>query len=300
MRALSIFLTLFITAACMPRKAPIVVSGSNTMFNMAERVASAFMRENSAVTVTIQGGGSLEGLKDFERGEADIALMSRELEPEEVERLKRGGAIEQITLAYDGLAVVVHKDNPLKSIRLLQLSQIFSGEIRDWKDVGGAPGPIIVLVRNDKSGTYEYFRKHVVRRFDLGGNEARKASENDFTRTAIVLRDNDEMAEAIEKGKGAIGFMGMGQVTVEHKDQVRPLAYAVQPGDPLITPSLENVYNGTYPLSRPLFMIYRTGAPARVLDFITFATSEAGQKLVMGSGYLRNSLPEVRVSGKKL
>jgi phosphate transport system substrate-binding protein len=181
-------------------------------------------------------------------------------------------------------------------MNLIQASDIFSGKIKNWKEVGGADLPIKIVVRNDKSGTQDYFVNHILRQKDLGVSFYEKNKSIQFDNNAKTVKDNAEMAKFIQENPSAIGYMGMGSALVDNKDRIKALDYARNANDPYISPSVRNVYDRKYKLARELFMVYKTDQGDKIDAFVTFLTSEEGQAAVLQSGYLRASLPEVEVS----
>ncbi|NCN09962.1 MAG: PstS family phosphate ABC transporter substrate-binding protein [Leptospira sp.] len=282
---------------CGPKEV-ITITGSETMHGMAEYLGNEFEKENSKIKVQVFGGGSLEGITKLISGETNIALSSRDLQEKELASLSKKGDLEKLTIAYDGVAIVVHPSNPIAKLDLKSISNIFQGKIQNWKQVGGLDKPIQVIVRNDKSGTLSYFTDHILKQKDLGIKEFEKNKNNDYISSAKTVSDNNDMADFIAKNPNAIGFMGMGSANLENKGKLKALSYAIQPSDPFIEPSIENVYNRKYRMSRALYMIYRADSHEKVDAFSSFLTSEVGQELILKRGYLRASLPEVEVKAE--
>lgn len=158
--------TVLTVANC--KKEPLLITGSETMHTLLNVVAAGYAKKNPNVEVTVQGGGSFEGIEKLFEGKTDIAASSRTLTPEEQTQFERKGRFENVLIGYDGIAVVVNPANSVSKLTLEQISKIFSGEIKDWSQVGGKPGPIHVVLRNDKSGTASYFETHILRQRDLG------------------------------------------------------------------------------------------------------------------------------------
>jgi phosphate transport system substrate-binding protein len=295
-RILSIFVLLFIFD-CGPKEV-LTISGSETMHGMAEYLAKDFEKENSKIRVEISGGGSMEGIQRLIQHKSDIALSSRELYEDEFEKLNKDGNLEKLTIAYDGVAIVVHPTNPISQLDLKSISEIFQGKITNWKSLGGKDEPIKVVMRNDKSGTLSYFTDHVLKQRNLGMDAYSKNNKAEFSKNAQIVTDNFEMADLISKFPNAIGFMGMGSALVENKGRIKTVRYANTSKDEFVEPSIDNVYNRKYRLSRGLYLIYRADKTQRVEEFATFLTGDKGQELILKRGYLRASLPEVEVKAK--
>ncbi|EQA55444.1 phosphate ABC transporter substrate-binding protein [Leptospira kmetyi] len=287
-----------LTANCKPKET-ITVTGSETMHVMLQMIGLEYSRKHSGIKVVVNGGGSIEGIEKLFQGKTDIAAASRPLTEMELKEFDSKGKFESLAIAYDGIAIIVHPSNPVRKISLETASKIFAGEITDWSKVGGKAGKIEVVIRNDKSGTAAYFETHVLKQKDLGAKnyEARKNLE--YSKTAKVVADNDSMAAAIDKNPNTIGFMGMGSALFENKGRVRALEYSLSGKEPFVIPSIENVYNRKYELSRGLYLFYLSDHGQKIDDFITYVTSEDGQKTILKSGYLRGSLPTVEVEVKK-
>ncbi|MDV6236310.1 phosphate ABC transporter substrate-binding protein [Leptospira ellisii] len=283
---------------CKPKET-ITITGSETMHVMLQMIGLEYARKHSGIQVAVHGGGSIEGIEKLFQSKTDIAAASRPLTESELKELDSKGKFESLAVAYDGIAIVVHPSNPVKKIDLETASKVFSGEIVDWSKLGGKPGKISVVIRNDKSGTAAYFETHVLQQKDLGSKNYESRKNLDYSKEAKVVADNDTMAAAIESDPNSIGFMGMGSALYENKGRVRALEYSRSGKESYVTPSIENVYNRKYELSRGLYLFYLSDHGQKIDDFVTFVTSEDGQKIILKSGYLRGSLPTVEVEAQK-
>ncbi|MCW7479802.1 phosphate ABC transporter substrate-binding protein [Leptospira kanakyensis] len=279
-------------------KQTLKVAGSETMNSMMRYLGTEYEKVNSNARVTVEGGGSESGIDRLRKGEIDMAVSSRDLNQAEFDDLRKTGNLEKVRLAYDGVALVVNPKNVVTKLNLIQTSDIFSGKIKNWKEVGGADAPISIVIRNDKSGTQDYFQNHILKRKDLGLNEFNEYKSNVFTKDAKIVKDNAEMSKFIQENPNSIGYMGMGSAIVENKDKLKTVDYAKTAKDPFVSPSVRNVYDRKYKLARELFIIYKTDQGDKIDAFVTFLTSEQGQVAVLQSGYLRASLPEVEVSAE--
>jgi phosphate transport system substrate-binding protein len=248
----------------------IQIKGSDTMVNLGQAWAEEFMKANPKISVAVTGGGSGTGIAALLSNTCDIAELSRELKPEELEMAKQKGfQPRQITVALDGLAVVVHPANPLSQLTMDQLAGIFSGSVKNWKEIGGSDLPIVILSREVNSGTHVYFKEHVLRR-------GRKDSQVEFAPTALMLPSSQGISDEVAQNPGAIGYFGMGYISAKEK----ALALAKDVNSPYIQPTIENVVNNAYPISRPLLMVTRGEPKGLVADFINFVLSVEGQKIV--------------------
>jgi phosphate transport system substrate-binding protein len=248
----------------------IQIKGSDTMVNLGQAWAEAFMKANPKVSVAVTGGGSGTGIAALLSNTCDIAELSRELKSEEIAMAKQKGfEPKQITVALDGLAVVVHPANPLSRLNLDQLAAIFSGSVSNWKDVGGSDLPIVVLSREVNSGTHVYFKEHVLRR-------GRKDSQVEFAANALMLSSSQAIADEVAQNPSAVGYYGMGYISTKEK----ALAIAKDANSPYVQPTIDNVIRNAYPISRPLLMVTHGQPLGLVANFIDFVLSVEGQKIV--------------------
>ncbi|MCJ7525127.1 MAG: phosphate ABC transporter substrate-binding protein [Candidatus Aminicenantes bacterium] len=249
----------------------IQIKGSDTMVNLGQAWAEAFMQADPKVSVAVTGGGSGTGIAAMLSNTCDIAELSRELKPEEIAMARQKGfEPKQIIVALDGLAVVVHPANPLSQLTQDQLAAIFSGSVSNWKEVGGSDLPIVILSREVNSGTHVYFKEHVLR-----GN--RKESQVEFAANALLLPSSQAIADEVAQNPSAIGYYGMGYISPKEK----ALAIAKDADSPYVKPSIENVVSQAYPISRPLLMVTRGQPAGLVARFIDFILSPEGQKIVV-------------------
>jgi phosphate transport system substrate-binding protein len=249
----------------------IQIKGSDTMVNLGQAWAEAFMKVNPKVSVAVTGGGSGTGIAALLSNTCDIAELSRELKPEEIFMAKQKGfEPKQITVALDGLAVVVHPANPVSRLTLDQLAAIFSGSVSNWQEVGGTDLAIVVLSREVNSGTHVYFKEHVLRR-------GRKESQVEFAANALMLSSSQAIADEVAQNPGAIGYYGMGYISAKEK----ALAIAMDANSLYVQPTIENVISNAYPISRPLLMVTRGQPLGLVASFINFVLSPEGQKIVV-------------------
>ena len=261
-----------------PQQTAIQVKGSDTMVNVAQAWAEEYKKVAPAVDVEISGGGSGVGIAALEKGTIDIANASRNMKPEEIEQAQRntGMVPKEFIVGFDALAVYVHKDNPIDEISLEQLGQIFAenGTFTKWSQLGVTlPGvtddEIVRVSRQSSSGTYEFFREHVLgkRDFKLGSRD---------------MNGSKEVVELIANTKTAIGYSGMGYST----PAVKMVKLASGAGAPAVAPSVASTLDKTYPLARSLQM-YTLGEPnAVVKSYIDWILSEAGQRILEENGYV--------------
>ena len=248
----------------------IQIKGSDTMVNLGQAWAEIYMEKYPDSFVAVTGGGSGTGFAALLSKTCDIAASSRKIKPKEVEQAEKNGVSpKEFSVALDGLAIVVSPENPVNQLTVDEVADIFTGKIRNWKEIGGDNLPIVILSREVNSGTHVYFKEHVLRK----GDEARK---DEFSDTALLMSSSQAIADEITQNKNAIGYYGMGYVNETQK----ALAIARDKNSPYVKPTIENTVNGFYYISRPLFL-YTNGEPAGLVkDFIDFTLSEKGQEIV--------------------
>ncbi len=245
------------------------VKGSDTMVILGQRWAEAFMKDNPGVTIQVVGGGSGTGIAALVNGTTDICEASRPMKDKERDdvKQKRGAPVVEKKVALDALAVYVNEKNPLQEISVPALARIYKGEAKSWRDVGGADKPIVLYGRENNSGTYAYFKEHVL-------------ENKDYAPQVQTLAGTAAVVAAVKGDDGGIGYGG-----IAYSEGVRALKIKKDDNSPAITPSLETAQNGTYPISRFLYF-YTAGEPTgTVKKFVDWAVSDAGQKVVNEVGY---------------
>lgn len=242
----------------------IVIKGSTTVLPVAQAAAEAFMKKNPGVNISISGGGSGDGIKALIDRTTDIADSSREISPEEIARAERNG-VEPAAhkVAIDAIVPVVHPSNPVSNISLEQLSLIYQGKIRNWKEIGGENRVIVVISRDSSSGTYESWGEKV-----LHGAKV--------TPRAQLQVSSGMILQLVSGNKFAIGYIGIGYIN----KRVKTLAVNGVEATP------ENALSGKYPIARPLYM-YTNGRPrGEVGKFIKFVLGPEGQHTVRKEGFV--------------
>jgi phosphate transport system substrate-binding protein len=254
----------------------IQVKGSDTMVNLGQSWAEKYMEENPGEFVAVTGGGSGTGFSSLVSGTCDCAMSSRNIKNKEIVLAnKRGVYPYEIVVALDGLAVVVNPENPVDRLTMDQLAGIFSGKLSNWKDVGGADERIVVLSREVNSGTHVYFKEHVLRKND-------KKSKEEFSPGALMLSSSQAIADEVAGNSAAIGYYGMGYIS----DKQKPVSISKDTESPYVAPTIENVIDGAYPISRPLLM-YTNGPPQGLIKkFLDFALSDVGQDIVRATDFV--------------
>ena len=257
-------------------KNSIQIKGSDTMVNLAQSWAEKFMEEYPGDFIAVTGGGSGTGLSSLISGTCDIAMSSRNIKDKEVSLARQKGINpNEIIVALDGLAVVVNPSNPVGKLTMSQLADIFTGRITNWQEVGGKNEKIVLLSREVNSGTHVYFKEHVLRRGDPAGKE-------EFASTALMLSSSQAIADEVAGNSSTIGYYGMGYISPKQK----AVAIAKDEKSEYVSPAIENVISGKYPISRPLFM-YTNGFPqGLVKKFDDFCLSKDGQEIVLKTDFV--------------
>jgi len=252
----------------------IQIKGSDTLVNAAQKVAEEFMKEYPHIFVAITGGGSGVGIASLINKTCNVATASREMKPREIELAnKRGVDPCESKVAYDGVAVIVNKSNPVGKLTIEDLHRIFTGKAANWKEFGGKDLAIVTLSREVSSGTHIYFKEEVVR---LG----KKGSPEEFSTQTLLLTSSQAIVEEVAANESAIGYLGMGYVS----DRTKPLLVAK--GSDFYPPDVNNVIRKTYPLSRPLYF-YTDGQPQGTTKlFIDFTLSPKGQQQFRETGFV--------------
>jgi phosphate transport system substrate-binding protein len=246
------------------RQSVIRIKGSDTMLNLTTMLANEFMKTNSGISVYVDGGGTKTGIEALVNGSIDVCTASRLLKPEEIKIMaNQYGSIGVSTLvAKDALSIYLHPANPVKNLSLDDVKNIFTCKIINWKTVGGDNHPIRLITRSPNSGTYLYFKEHVLQ-------------TEDYCVRSEVIATTAEIVDIIAQDNYAIGYGGIG-----YGEKVNHLPINN------IEPSAENVRNETYPISRYLFFVTRNAPEGVTKIFIDWVLSKYGQQLVKKVGFI--------------
>ncbi len=282
----ALFLALFALAACRPARPDnggsspgagrtIENKGSDTLVNLALAWAEQYVRLHPDVRISVTGGGSGTGIAAMINGTVDIANASREMKAEEIAAAQANGISPvEFVVARDAIAVVVNPANPVDQLTLQQLSDIYTYKTTNWREVGGEDRPIVLLSRESNSGTYVYFLENVVR---LG----RKDSGLLFAPDTLLMPSSEGISAEVRQNPNAIGYDGLGYVTPDQK----VIAVAEDSAGPHVLPSVATVNDGSYPVSRPLYM-YTAGEPAgQIKAYLDWVLND-GQTLVGELGFV--------------
>ncbi|MCD7916394.1 MAG: phosphate ABC transporter substrate-binding protein [Tannerellaceae bacterium] len=246
------------------------IKGSDTVLPLSQREAEVYMKENLGLSVTVTGGGSGVGIAALVEGTTDIAQSSRKIKfDEKVKMQEAGKTVKEVIIAYDALAVVVNPNNKVSNLTREQLEGIFTGKIRNWKEVGGDDLQIVAYSRETSSGTYEFFKESVLK-------------NKNYMNGILSLPATGAIVQSVSQTPGDIGYIGLAYLN----DHVKALNVSYDKGANYITPSVETAKNKTYPIVRPLFYYYEGRSEKLVQPFISYVLSDAGQKIVENIGYI--------------
>jgi phosphate transport system substrate-binding protein len=242
----------------------IIISGSDTMYELNEKLANEYMKENPEVSIYVKGGGTKLGINDLIKNKTDICASSRNLKPDEAKLLAEyyGSLAVVYLIAKDGLSIFVNPGNFVNDLTLDQVKKIFTGKINNWKDVGGKDTVIVPVLRNPNSGTYLYFKEHVL-------------DDEDYTENGITLPSTREIVKFISENENAIGYGGVG-----YKEGVIQIKIDGVP------PTELNIRNDTYPITRYLHFFLSKSPSGRVKDFIDWVLSTSGQSVIRNAGFI--------------
>ncbi len=270
----SVLLVAALTAACTATSTPsapvseptaenatVSVSGSTTVQPLAEKLAEAYMAENNSVRIDVQGGGSSVGVKAAGEGTSNIGMASREIKESELTEFPN---LEIFVIARDGIAIVAHPDVNVSDLTVEQVRDIFSGKVTNWKDLGGDDQNIIVVSREEGSGTRGAFEEMVM------GEDALIAA------TAILQPSNGSIRTTVSTTPYSVGYLSFGYLD----ETVKKISIGG------VAPTEPNAADGTYPIVRPLNMLTNGEPTGAVKAFLDFILSDAGQKLVIEDGYI--------------
>lgn len=251
--------------------------GSDTLVNVALAWAENYRFVEPDVSIAVTGGGSGTGIASLINGTVDIANASRSMKESEFEDARANG-IEPVehVVAIDALAIIVHPDNPVSELTIGQLSDIYTGKVTNWKEVGGNDAAIVLLSRETNSGTHVYFLEEVVRRSE-------EESQAIFAPQTILMPSSVGITSELRRNPNSIGYDGLGYVDPEHE---KIIAVAEDADSPFVFPSVETALAGTYPLARDLYM-YTAGEPTgEIAKYLNWILSPAGQEIVTELGFV--------------
>jgi len=255
--------------------------GSDTIVNLALAWAERYQELHPDISVSVTGGGSGTGIAALINNTVDIANASREIKPEEfLAAQSNGNEPVEFVIARDAIAIIVNPSNPVDQLTLQQLSDIYSGKINNWSEVGGEDRPIVKLSRETNSGTHVYFLEEVLR---LG----QKENKTLFSPDTLLLPSSEGITAEVRHNPNAIGYDGLGYVTPD----LKVIAVATESGKPFVLPSIESVNLNLYPIARELYM-YTAGQPNGAIEiYLNWILSSEAQEIVSKLGFVPIELP---------
>ncbi len=247
----------------------ITVKGSDTMVILGQRWAEEYMNKTPGISIQVTGGGSGTGIAALINGATDICESSRPMKEKEKQdiRARQGKEVKEIPVALDGLAIYFHHSNPIPSITRAQLKSIYRGRLSNWRELGWENAQIVTYSRENNSGTYVFFKEHVL-------------DNEDFAENVQTLPGTAAIVNAVANDRRSIGYGG-----IAYSSGIRAVPVVGKEGEEAVSPSLETVQSGKYPLSRNLYF-YTAGEPSgHIREFINWVLSEEGQKICGQVGY---------------
>ncbi|MGA9291879.1 MAG: phosphate ABC transporter substrate-binding protein [Ignavibacteriaceae bacterium] len=261
---LSSIFTSFSCSFQIPERTSIKIKGSDTMLYLTKQLAEEYMKKNTAVSIYVEGGGTAAGIRSFVVGETDICTASRTFKGEEVKILAdhfKSVGISFI-IAKDALTIFINPTNKVRNFSLKQLKKIFTGKITNWKELGGDDSKIVVLNRNPNSGTYLYFKEHVL-------------SSEEYSPDVVTKPTTASIVDEVIADKNAIGYGGIGY----QRDSAGASVEGIQPTE-------ANVRNNTYPISRYLYFYTQSTPSGIIKDFIDWVIGPEGERVIEKAGYI--------------
>ena len=240
------------------------VKGSDTMLPLTQKIAENFK------DATVTGGGSGVGISALVEGSCDIAMASRKMKFEEKNKFQDDGRkLTEVIVAYDALAVIVNPKNKISNLTREQLEDIFTGKITNWKEVGGKDLKIVPYSRETSSGTYEFFKEHVL-------------NKKNFVSSILSMPATGAIIQSVSQTEGAIGYVGLAYLN----KNVKAISVSYDGGKTYVSPSVKTAKNSTYPIVRALYYYYTDKSSSDSQKFINFILSKQGQKIVEQEGYI--------------
>ena len=246
------------------------IKGSDTLLPLAQKWAEKYMKSNGGSKVTVTGGGSGVGISALMDGTTDIATSSRPMKMDEKMKMQEAGkAVKEVVVAWDALAVIVNPANPVKKFTREQLEGIFTGKITNWKQLGGNDAKIIAYSRESSSGTYEFFKEHVL-------------AKKNYASSCLLMPATGAIVQSVSQTAGAIGYVGLAYLS----NKIHAASVSYDKGKTFVEPTMANAKSRTYPVVRKLYFYYLTKNEKNYKPFIDYALSAEGQKMVEEIGYV--------------
>lgn len=261
------FLIFLILLGCSskPYKTSVIrIKGSDTMLILTRKLADEYMNRNPGVSIYVEGGGTANGIKSMIKREVDICTASRLLKPDEAKLLADyyGTLGMYFLLAKDALSIYLNPQNPVKNLTIEELKKIYTCKITNWQQLGGNNEPVLLVSRNPNSGTYLYFKEHI-----LEGEE--------YCPQAVVIPTTESIIDFITENKNAIGYGGIGYGEDIYHSTIEG-----------IEPTEDNARNDTYPITRYLHFFTSKSPSGEIKNFIDWVITPEGQKIIRKEGYI--------------
>jgi len=265
---LSVFL--FAGFSLFAQQKTIRIKGSDTMLPLSQKEAEEYMKKNNDYQVIVNGGGSVTAVSALLSGEADLGMMSRSMKAEEKLKFQQQDQkLVEVIIGFDALAVIINPQNKVDKLTIEQIEAIFTGKVDNWKDLGGEDKRIIAVSREASSGTYGFFKEHVLR-------------DKDFGPSVLLMPNTESIVNVVAETPGAIGYVGLAYVDAK----VRTVAVSNDNGKTYFSPNIVNCKNHQYPISRPLVYYYPGKKEQLVKPFIQYVLSDDGQRTLFLVGYV--------------
>lgn len=246
------------------------IKGSDTVLPLAQKESESFMKKHSGSKISVVGGGSGVGIAALMENTTDIAMASRKLKLSEKMKISDAGkSVKETIIANDALAVIVNPANKVDQLTREQLEGIYTGKIKNWKEVGGDDMAIVVYGRESSSGTYDFFKEHVL-------------NNKNFASGVLSMPATGAIVQSVSQTKGAIGYVGLAYI----EKNTKALKVSFNKGKTFVAPSLASAKDKTYPITRPLYFYYLTGKESIAKPFTEFILSAEGQKIVEQVGFV--------------
>ena len=247
-------LLILLCVGCQRSKAGITVAGSTSIEPFAELLAEEYISRHPESHIYVQGGGSTAGIEAVMSRTANVGMCSRPLMGKEKN-------LYEVTIAKDAITIILHPQNPIQDLSLDQIREVFSGKIRNWKALGGPHHPIVLVTREEGSGTREAFQKFVM-------------GKEDISLEALVQDSNGAVRQVVASNHNTIGYISLGLVN----DQVKALKISG------VEPNMTNIDNGRYTLVRPFLFVFNEEPVGEAKSFLEFVLSPLAQKLLLKEG----------------
>jgi len=243
----------------------IKIKGSDTMLQLVSNLAEKYMQKNVGVSIYVSGGGTRIGVENLINGETDICAASRVLTSKEAQQIaaKFNSLGISFLVAKDALSVYINEKNKKKNFTLNELKNIFSGDVKNWKEIGGEDASIVPIIRNHSSGTHLYFKQHIL-------------NEEEYSEAAISKATTRSVIKEIVKNKNAIGYGGIGYNEGQYFAGIEN-----------VEPTEKNIMTNTYPIIRYLYFLTINKPTGEIKKFLDWVISDEGQQIIQSSGFIR-------------